>query len=271
MNDPTAGFNLSTPEVQLYLARLGLIGPLPPTVETLRELHRAHLFGVPFENLDIHLGRSIVLEERRLFDKVVRGRRGGFCYELNGLFAALLRALGFEVTLLSAQVAGRDGTFGQEFDHLALRVDLGEPFLVDVGFGDAFLEPLRLQPGLMQLEGEKSFRLDREGPVWTFWERRGQDPWAVQYRFTLTPRELVDFTSMCEYHQTSPDSHFTQGVLVTLPTPAGRVTLRGERLFTTLHGKRNEHRVLPQEQVALLREHFGLIIPPLPDRRRGLG
>lgn len=266
MND-SAPFTLSVPEVRDYLTRLGLAGPLPPTVETLRELHRAHLLNVPFENLDIHLGRPILLDERRLLGKVVRSRRGGFCYELNGLFAALLRALGFEVTLLSAQVAARDGTLGREFDHLALRVEVGEPFLVDVGFGDAFLDPLRLQPGRVQSEGEKAFRLDQEGEAWTLWERRGQEPWAVQYRFTLTPRALADFTSMCEYHQTSPDSHFTQAPLVTLLTPAGRVTLRGDRLYVTAQGRRTERTVSPEERASLLHDQFNLVLSPLPDGR----
>ncbi|MFC5848575.1 arylamine N-acetyltransferase family protein [Deinococcus petrolearius] len=265
MNDLDAAFALSGADVKAYLARLGLVGPFPPTAETLRLLHRAHLFTVPFENLDIHLGRSIVLEERRLFDKVVREGRGGFCYELNGLFAGLLRALGFEVTLLAAQVAGQNGVFGQEFDHLALQVDVGEPFLVDVGFGDAFLEPLRLQPGLIQREDLKTFRIDQEGEVWTFWERRGQNPWALQYRFTRTPRDLAEFMSMCDYHQTSPDSHFTRAPLATIATPLGRVTLRGSCLYTTLQGCRNERTVTPEERPALLHQYFGLRLPQLPD------
>ncbi|WP_216322471.1 arylamine N-acetyltransferase family protein [Deinococcus aestuarii] len=267
MSDPAPRFTLSADEVASYLARLGLVGPLPPTVETLRLLHRTHLSRVPFENLDIHLGRNIVLDGRRLFDKVVGERRGGFCYEVNGLFAALLCALGFEVTLLSAQVAGQDGTLGREFDHLALRVDVGEPLLADVGFGDAFLEPLRLQPGLLQPEGDQTFRLDQEGEAWTLWERRAGGAWGRQYRFTLTPRELAEFAPMCDYHQTSPDSHFTRAALVTVVTPEGRVTLRGDRLYTTVHGQRDERVVSPEERAVLLDEHFGLRVPALPDRR----
>ncbi len=132
-------------DVGAYLARIGYSGPPTPTLETLQGLHEAHYRTVPFENLDIALGRPIRLEETALFEKIVVRRRGGFCYELNGLFAALLRALGFRVTLLSAGVmSSRRREFGPEFDHLSLRVALAEPWLADVGFGEAFCRPLLL-------------------------------------------------------------------------------------------------------------------------------
>ena len=108
--------------IQAYLDRIDYHGPREPTAATLRALHMAHLLAVPFENLNIGRGWPIVLDEDALFEKIVAGRRGGFCYELNGLFAALLRALGFEVTLLSAGVARAAGGFGPEFDHLTLLV-----------------------------------------------------------------------------------------------------------------------------------------------------
>ena len=113
-------------EVKAYLERIGYRGPLAPTADTLRRLHVAHLLTVPFENLSIHAGERIVLDDVSLFDKLVTRRRGGFCYELNGLFAALLRELGFQVEMLSARVANREGVFGPEFDHMALLVKLEE-------------------------------------------------------------------------------------------------------------------------------------------------
>ena len=127
-------------DLDSYLARIGYAGPRAPTPAVLREVHLAHLRTVPFENLSVRRGEAIVLEESALFEKIVRRRRGGFCYELNGLFAALLEALGFRV----ARLAGRVAADGIPFDHLALRVDLDEPWLADVGFGDSFLTPLRL-------------------------------------------------------------------------------------------------------------------------------
>src|SRR5450432_2208551 len=140
-------------DVQAYLHRIrfSVSQVDPPSSDLLRALHRAHLFTVPFENLDIHIKREIFCDEARILHKIVNQHRGGFCYELNGAFAVLLRALGFQVTLLSARVAKDDGSFGPEFDHLTLRVDLEEPWLADVGFGDCFLDPLRLEFGTEQM------------------------------------------------------------------------------------------------------------------------
>ena len=130
--------------IEAYLKRIHYNGSLVPNAETLRALQVAHLRAVPFENLSIHAGEPIVLEQDALFTKIVEHRRGGFCYEANGLFAGLLRALGFEVAMLAAGVATRDGEFGPDFDHMTLMVTLGRRWLVDVGFGESFLEPLLL-------------------------------------------------------------------------------------------------------------------------------
>src|SRR5262249_19643128 len=130
--------------VDAYLKRINYAGAREPAAETLRTLQLAHLRTVPFENLSIHAGEPIVLEEAALFGKIVERRRGGFCYEANGLFAALLRALGFQVAMLSAGVANAKGEFGPDFDHMTLMVTLAERWLVDVGFGESFMEPLLL-------------------------------------------------------------------------------------------------------------------------------
>src|SRR5258708_6478096 len=131
-------------DIETYLRRIEYAGPIDPNPETLRALHKAHMLTVPFENFDIHLRRPIILEEDRLLAKIVDQRRGGFCYELNGAFAALLTALGFKVAMLSAAVAHAAGGFSPPFDHMALLVEMDERWLADVGFGDSFLEPLRL-------------------------------------------------------------------------------------------------------------------------------
>src|SRR5918996_1064044 len=150
-------------DVNAYLERIDYRGPLAPSAETLRRLHVAHLLAVPFENLSIHAAEPVVLEDDSLFDKVVARRRGGFCYELNGLFAALLRALGFHVEMLSAAVARRDGGFGPEFDHMTLLVTLEERWLADVGFGDSFVEPLLLDERGEQAQGRHAYRVTPDG------------------------------------------------------------------------------------------------------------
>lgn len=248
--------------VQAYLDRIGYHGPLAPTAETLRGLQVAHLQAVPFENLSIHAGQPIVLDEEALFEKVVERRRGGFCYELNGLFAALLRALGFEVDLLAAGVARADDTFGPDFDHVALAVSLGERWLVDVGFGDSFREPLLLDERGEQPQGDRVYRIDEEGGRLVLLQRQGvEGTWERQFRFTLQPRALPDCAEMCLYHQTSPQSHFTQRRVCSLATPDGRVTLSDLRLITTRGGVRQERMLDTEEEyAATLRELFGVVV-----------
>jgi N-hydroxyarylamine O-acetyltransferase len=248
-------------DIQAYLDRIGYRGPLTPTAATLRALQIGHLQTIPFENLSIHAGQPIVLDDESLFGKVVERGRGGFCYELNGLFAALLRNLGFQVSMLSARVAMADGTFSPDFDHMALAVTLEERWLADVGFGDSFRDPLRLDQRGEQPEGVRAFRIDEDGSHFLLLRRDGDgQPWQPQYRFTLQPYEYADYAGMCHFHQTSPDSHFTRQTVCSLATPEGRITLSGMRLITTRGGGRHE-KVLDSEEErrALLRELFGVV------------
>lgn len=259
-------------DVRAYLERIGYSGPTTPTADTLRHLHRNHLLTVPFENLDIGLKREIVLDPARFVAKIVERRRGGFCYELNGAFAELLTALGFRVTLLSARVASAAGVVSQEFDHLTLRVDLEEPWLADVGFGENFLEPLRLASGIDQQDAVGSFRLldaaaddnatrVRGAGRWRLEYRDPQGAWRLQYDFSLEPRRLVEFAGMCHYHQTSPDSHFTRNRICSLATPEGRVTLSGMRLIKTANGLREEQTLATDAEWRLnLRDRFDIVL-----------
>ena len=254
-----------------YLDRIAYTGPTEPTAETLRLLHRAHLLAVPFENLDIALSRKIVCDEDTFLRKIVEHRRGGFCYELNGAFAVLLRELGYVVTLLSARVARDDGSYSPEFDHLALRVDLAEPWLADVGFGDLCLDPLRLATGAEQQQDGWKFRVVSEGDsqhierMERLKRRERGDGWKRQYSLTQTPRRLDQFADMCRYHQTSPESPFTRKRVCSLATSDGRVTLSDRTLIITRNGACNderEERLLSSEaewQIAL-REHFGVVL-----------
>jgi len=248
-------------DVDAYLRRIDHPPVRAPTAESLATLHRAHLLAVPFENLDIHRKHPIRLEEDALFDKVVRRRRGGFCYELNGAFAALLRALGFEVGLLSARVRG-DAGLGPELDHLALVVTLEERWLVDVGFGDSFSSPLRLDVREPQIDGDRAYciREDDDRGLWLD-ERRDDGPFQASYRFTLERRALTDFDAMCLFHQTSPESHFTRQTVCSLPTREGRITLRGEGLLTT-RGREKSEVPLPTEadRMEALKRWFGIVL-----------
>jgi N-hydroxyarylamine O-acetyltransferase len=242
-----------------YLGRIGLACPISVDAESLRRLQYAHLMCVPFENLDIHLGRPIRLDLASLCEKIVSRGRGGFCYELNALFACLLRSLGFQVNLLSAQAAHRDGGFGPAFDHLALRVDLDQPYLVDVGFGDSFLEPLRLTAGVEQSDQRKTLLLTHAAEDWLVRERAPDGTWKPLYLFTLVPRSIDDFAEMCRYHQTSPESHFTRGTICSIATSTGRVTVSGDRFIETHEGDRTERLIQNESELrTLLAEHFGV-------------
>jgi N-hydroxyarylamine O-acetyltransferase len=242
-----------------YLARIGYTGPLNPGADTLRRLHLAHLYTVPFENLDISLGRRITCDEDRFLDKIVNLGRGGFCYELNGAFAALLRELGFRVTLLSARVAREDGSASPEFDHLALLVNLEEPWLADVGFGDSFLEPLRLKTEIEQEQPGGRFRIVPVEDGMIVQRKLADENWKAVYRFTLKPHELADFGPRCQWQQTSPESHFVQQRVCTLATNEGRITLSDLKLIRTTHGKREERMLANEDEwKAVLAEHFGV-------------
>lgn len=245
--------------VDAYLDRIGYRGSREPTAETLRRLHLAHLESVPFENLGIHAGEPIVLDDEALYDKVVTRRRGGFCYELNGLFAALLRALGFGVDVLSANVARETGVFTPDFDHMALKVSLDRPWLADVGFGDSFREPLLLDEREEQSQGSEAFRIDSEGDWFLVMRLRPGEDWRPQYRFTLNRYAYADFEEMCRFHQTSPESHFTQKRICSLATARGCVTLSGMTLMTTHNGRRLERPVKDEDEYAqILHDVFGM-------------
>lgn len=255
--------------VSTYLQRINYDGPLTPSAETLRQLHLAHLLSVPFENLSIHWREPIVLSEEALFEKIVRRRRGGFCYELNGLFAALLRSLGFDVTMLSAEVANAEGEFGEPFDHMTLMVTLEERWLADVGFGDSFREPLLLDEREPQIQGDEAFKIEEQEMDTTYLvllRRSENGDWQPQYRFTLHPYDYADYAEMCRYHQTSPQSHFTQKRICSLATLDGRVSLSDMRLVTTRGREREEAEFSTQAEYATaLREKFGINIEQSDD------
>jgi N-hydroxyarylamine O-acetyltransferase len=247
------------PSVSAYLERISYKGATTPNAANLCALHRAHMLAVPFENLDIKLGRTIICDESSIIHKIVDQGRGGFCYELNGAFSALLRKLGFNVTLLSARVARQDGTYGPEFDHLTLRVDLDEPWLADVGFGDSFMEPLRLKVDIEQPQGHRNFRiLEEAGSLHMEMAEAGAE-WKREYSFTLTPRQLSDFSGMCHYHQTSPQSSFTQKSVCSMGTPSGRITIADRKLIITQDGERTESMLAEEEWQAALKKYFEIV------------
>jgi N-hydroxyarylamine O-acetyltransferase len=249
--DPAIDTRIDT---DAYLARIGAARPTGTSHADLAALHAAHPRAVPFEDYDIHLGAPLSLEVDRLFDKVVRRHRGGFCYELNGLFAVLLGELGFEVTLHSAFDLGADGQRGPEFEHLRLlvRTDDG-PFLADVGNGASWTEPVPLAPGT-----HGGVRLEHDGDLWWAQRRTFGGGWEPEWAWTLRPRELAEFRPRCRFQEQDPASHFTQRRLAALATADGRISLVNGVFKETAGDRQTERRVTPDEERALLRERFGI-------------
>jgi N-hydroxyarylamine O-acetyltransferase len=253
-------------DISLYLARIQYVQLPKPDVQTLHGLQLAHMLNVPFENLDIGFKRPIRLTEEALCDKIIVQRRGGFCYELNGLFAALLKEIGFRVTYLNARVYNRKGKLGIDFDHLALLVQIpNRPgrWLVDVGFGDSFNEPLSFEEPGEQVQGLRSYRLEQMPAGYTVWQKNYDGSWERQYFFDLKPRSFpVDYEAACLYHQTSPQSSFTRGSIISKATPEGRVSLEEGRLIVTRNGQRSESLVGNKAKYrALLKQYFGVTLP----------
>jgi N-hydroxyarylamine O-acetyltransferase len=248
-----------------YLDRIHYRGEISVDASCLEALTRAHLGAVPFENFDIHLGRPIRLDTPSLFHKIVDRRRGGFCYELNGLFAWLLRELGFDVELLSARVY-RKGKSGQDFDHMALRVNIDDKsYLVDVGFGDGSPLPLELSAGASRKDNQNQYRLHASARGLLF-EMEAPSGLVKGYELSLAARDTQDFAAMCQFHQTSVHSWFTQARICVIHTEHGSSSLIEGVLKT--HGREKTSRELGVgETLEILRSQFGIDLPRMPGNK----
>lgn len=248
-------------DVAAYLRRIDAPAPDRPDAAALADLQHAHLRAVPFENLSIHLGEPIRLDLDTLLDKIVTRGRGGFCYEVNGAFAWLLTELGYSVRLLAARVYSGE-RLGPPFDHVALRVDLDEPWLVDVGFGAFTARPLRLAERGDQLDDGTVFRVVA-APHGDLDVLEADEP---QYRLEQHPRELTEFAAMCWYQQHSPDSHFTRSPVCSRLTDTGRITLTGRTLKRD--GTHKTTLKTPEQVLTAYRDHFDLTLDRVPDDPR---
>lgn len=251
--------------IDAYLKRINFSRSVSPDVQTLWGLHYAHMLHIPFENIDIGLKRPIRLDEESLWNKLIVWRRGGFCYELNGIFAKLLENIGFEVTNLNARVYNREGALGIDFDHLALFVRIpGQSgrWLADVGFGDSFHEPLYFDRPEIQEQGQRAYRLEQIQDGYATWQRNYDGSWGKQYFFDLQPHRFPEeYEAACLYHQTSPRSSFTRGSIISRATPDGRVTLEDGRLILTKNGLKTESAVPGRDEYnKLLKRYFEITL-----------
>lgn len=220
-------------DLDRYFARIGYAGSRAPTLAVLRELHALHPLAIPFENLDPLRGRRVSLELGAIQAKLVEGRRGGYCYEQNRLFAHVLMQLGFAVTPMVARVLwGRPADFIPPPTHMMLRVDVdGGAWIADVGFSAVTpTAPLALEPGLEQSTPLETFRLARTRPDALDLQVRSREAWATAYRFVPQRVEWVDYEVFNWYSSSAPESRFTQQLVVSRVLPAGRLALFNTRL-----------------------------------------
>lgn len=246
-----------------YLRRIGHPEVPFPTLSALRSLHLAHASTIPFENLDILLGRPIRLDMASLQAKLVRAGRGGYCFEHNLLFAAALQRVGFPVIRLAARV--RQGTTRlNPRTHMTVLTEVdGLRWLCDVGFGgDGLLQPLPLDGGETSHQSGRSYRVVEEDGAWVL-QAADDGDWSDLYVFTLEPQHLVDYEMANHYTSTYPESRFRQTLTAQLPGPDVRAILRNLEL-TEQRGARVSVRTLAgdDELLTVLDSLFGLRFPP---------
>lgn len=258
-----------------YLARINYHGRRCANPAVLAELHEAHASAIPFENIDVLLGKPIKLDLPSLEAKLVAGRRGGYCFEQNALFAAALEAEGFTVARLAARVRYHS-THVNPRTHMVLRVDFGrESWLADVGFGgEGLLRPIRLREGEVSRQSFWTYRIAREPAGWVLQLDRGDRPLDL-YVFTDEPQLPVDYEMANWFTSTHPDSIFVRTLTVQRSSQAERLILRN-REFTTDHGGAPQSRTLDSDEKVLqvIREKFGIALPgdvKLPALREPVG
>lgn len=248
------GLSSLSMDIADYLARIRFGGPIEPTKEVLFALHRAHLARIAYENLDIHLGTALTVQLDDIYEKIVRRGRGGWCFEMNGLFAWALREIGFEVTMYAANVR-RETPYECVGDHLVLKVELEEPYLADVGFGTGFYDPLPLAVGSYR-QDFLDVRLELHDDCWQFIDVSQQ---GRGYDFTAIPRTLESFAKTCDWLQTSPESGFVQTTVCQRVQPGRLDVLRGAvRTFVEASGTSTQIVSGADEFEQLVRDDFGL-------------
>jgi len=247
-------------KLQAYLDRVGFRGVPRPDLETLRALHRLHLERIPYENLDVQLGRRVTIDIAPIYEKLVDQRRGGWCYEMNGLLSWALDEIGFKVTRMAGgvmRVAMGDGNVG---NHLVLRVDLDRPYLADVGFSDGMLEPVPIVEHAFQHDVFR-YRLENLGGNWWRFHNHPAGG-AASFDFELKPADRSLLASKCEWLQTTPESGFVMNAVVQRHAHDRLSMMRGRTLKVLTPAGTNERLIdSADEYVAILKSEFELDLP----------
>lgn len=244
--------------VESYLERIGFDDRVAVDLATLAALQRAHMTTVPFENLDVVVRTPMRTDLEWSINKIVAERRGGWCFEVNGAFSGLLKALGFDVRLLGAAVL-LDGP-SRVIDHLTLEVTLDQPYLVDVGFGDSFINPLELNAAGPQDGGSGTFEFIASSEGTTLTRHDGDGVPEPSYRFKRVDRQLIDFNPASDHLWTDPSLHWQHKPFATRLIDGGpdRITLLKDRLKVEVDGMTTETPVAAADWRTALLTNFGL-------------
>jgi len=259
----------SKSQTSKYLNRIKYSDDLSPTLNLLYKLQKQHLLNVPFENLDIQYGNKIDLDIDKIYDKIINRTRGGFCYELNGLFNTLLKSLGFETKIISARVFNRKSNeYSTEYDHLAVLVQIEEcEYLADIGFGEFAFNPLKFELNNILHDERGDYIFDKYDNEYFRVSKIENDEIVPQYIFKNIHREFSEFSEMCSFHQTNPKSHFTQNKLISLPNRNGRISLSGDKFKITENGNSTEIPINNEEEFSeKLKQYFNIELISIQDK-----
>lgn len=248
-------FNISS-----YLKRIKYEGKTEISYETLCNLHIAHMLNVPFENLNVYYKKSILLDRESLYEKIVENKRGGYCFEMNGLFSFILKELGFKVTDLLARVEV-DGKFYSAKTHQVLMVEIDDKrWLVDVGFGrDGITVPLLLEEGIDQQQFGRTYRLLKDPKFGYALQNKVEDEYHYMYAFTLDECYPADYVMSSHFTSTFPHSWFTKMRFCTMPTKKGRITLTDECFKVVANGQVSEAKISDEDDFnEMLKKYFAI-------------
>lgn len=245
--------------LQKYFDRIGFNGDAKADIATVSGMMRCQLFSVPFENIDVQAGKVISLDPEEIVDKIIARKRGGYCFEVNGLFAMALGALGVPYQLVAARPMMYP--VRKPRTHMAIVVQAdGREWLCDLGFGSYGIRaPMPLDFLDTEIKQDfDTFMLSKANHREYLLQARVEGKWADQYAFDLSPQEWIDFAPANYLSSTHPDSIFVQKLVVVLHNHRGRISLTGDTLKTVVEGQLEKQQIKPEEKAAVLNCRFGL-------------
>jgi N-hydroxyarylamine O-acetyltransferase len=238
-------------DIDKYLKRINFKKKIFIDNQSLINLHENHVMNVPFENLDVHYKKPFDLDINKIFSKVVDNYRGGFCYELNYLFNELLSNIGFNSRIIEARIYDDQAILGPRYDHMAILVETDKKYLLDVGFGDLFVQPLEIKDDI-QIERSNKFKIDILNKYsFLLTQSSNQIDYFKKYEFYLNEVQIQDFENICLDKQMNPFSYFVKNTVCTKPTALGRLTVFNNKFIEKKGMNRREYLI---ENDEVLRE-----------------